>query len=122
MTRQIIDFGARNAAVVPVSEVRFEACFRDMCSSNACGKFGRCWTCPPDIGPIDELMDTAKTFSYILVYQTVGTLEDSFDFEGMQEAGNIHNRLCQKVLQWSKTQPFQRSLSLGAGGCRVCSV
>ena len=122
MTRQVTQLGALNAAVVPVSDVRFDPVFRDMCSSNACGKYGRCWTCPPDIGPIDQLIAQAKSFSHILVYQTVGILEDSFDFEGMQEAGNKHNGLAQKVLQWSKAQPFARSLPLGAGGCRVCPV
>ena len=122
LSRQVIDMGALKAAVVPVSDVRFEAVFRDMCKSNACGKYGRCWTCPPDIGTIDQLMEDAKSYSHILVYQTVGILEDSFDFEGMMEAGNKHNQLAQDVLKWSKSLPLARSLALGAGGCRVCSV
>ena len=31
--------------------------------------------CPPDAGPIEELMAALKSYSHILVYQTIGELE-----------------------------------------------
>ena len=97
-----------------------------MCASNACGNYGRCWMCPPDIGPIDELMAQVKTYDTALVYQTVGQLEDSYDFEGMMDAAADHNRLVQFIREYlspaSFGEEFSAILHLGAGGCHVCET
>ena len=42
--------GAFKAGVIPVSAVSFDRSFRDICKTNACGKYGRCWMCPPTSG------------------------------------------------------------------------
>jgi len=57
-----------------------------------------------------------------LVYQTVGELEDSYDFEGMMEAGERHNKLAQKLWDFTDESGCTEALHLGAGGCRLCSV
>lgn len=114
--------GAAHAGVVRVEEIHFEPAFREACASNMCGNYGRCWMCPPDAGDIHELIAKAKTFDKALVYQTIGTLEDSYDFEGMMEAADIQNKLAQEVGDVFKALPFTATLHLGAGGCHVCSV
>lgn len=48
--RRVLELGAKNAAVVPMENVRFEKEFRNLCASNACGMYGKSWMCPPDIG------------------------------------------------------------------------
>ena len=63
-----------------------------------------------------------RTYSHVLVYQTVGQLEDSFDFENMIRAGNAHNVLAQSLRSVFKESGIQTVLHLGAGGCRVCGV
>ena len=115
-----LELGAYKAAVIPVSEVVTDPKFREMCSSNACGMYGRCWTCPPDVGEVDELVSRIATYSYVLVYQTVTELEDSFDFEGMIEAGNRHNELTVKLIEALADKPMSRRLHLTAGGCKIC--
>ena len=122
LLQQVLDLGAYKAAIIPVDKIHFDKGFRAMCESNACGNYGKCWMCPPDAGDIDKLMDEAKTFSKALVYQTVGELEDSYDFEGMMEAGERQNQLAQNVSKAFAALPFEKSLHLGAGGCRVCKV
>ncbi len=116
------NLGADMAAVIPVSQMRFDRRFRELCESNACGNFGRCWTCPPDAGEIDLLISTAKRYQKALVYQTIHKLEDSYDFEGMMAAGKEHNRLAQNLSAWVRTVPDIRWLHLGAGGCKVCDT
>ena len=91
-----LSLGAYQAAVIPVSRIHFDKSFRSLCESNACGNFGMCWMCPPDVGDIVKLIEEAKTFQSALAYQTVGELADGYDIEGMLEAGNRHNRLAQK--------------------------
>lgn len=117
-----IALGATKAAVIPVSVIETEAAFRDMCAANACGVYGKCWMCPPEIGEIEELMAQIRTYEYALVYQLIGTLEDSFDFEGMQEAGDRMNTLSQKLRRACEKYELKGALHLGAGGCRVCPV
>ena len=116
LVSQALSFGAYKAAVVNVADIETDRVFRELCEKNVCGKFGRCYTCPPDVGDIDELIAKFKSFKYALVYQTVGMLEDSFDIEGMQEAGEKHSALIREFMRAYKGDV----LHLGAGGCHLC--
>ncbi len=117
-----IELGASNVGIVDVDKIETDAVFREMCASNACGVYGKCWTCPPDIGDIHELMAKVKSFDYALVYQTISDLEDSYDFEGMMEAGSRHNKLDCALRESVRAMELTKVLHLGAGGCRVCEV
>ena len=108
--------GAFKSSVINVSEVKTDIAFRDMCKANFCGKYGRCYTCPPDIGEIADLNSNLRKYEYMLVFQTVSELEDSFDVEGMEEAGRRHS-----MLLFSIMDKFGNDrLYLGAGGCTLC--
>lgn len=109
--------GAERAAVIGADRAAFNPEFRAACEANACGMYGRCWMCPPDIGPADALIAAARRFQRVLVYQTVRPLEDSFDIAGMLEAGRLHNRVAERVGEFFRGRPCLR---LGAGGCRIC--
>lgn len=120
LTDILVEWGAYRAAVVPVEQIHFEPEFRKMCESNACGMYGKSWMCPPCVGPVENLIAQAKTFSRALVYQTVNPLEDSYDFEGMMEAGQQMNQLTQRVRSELQNAFGSRALHFGAGGCRLC--
>ena len=117
-----LQLGALRARVIEVSAVETDASFRTLCESNACGLYGKCWACPPDIGQIHVLMASLRTYSHVLVYQTVGQLEDSYDFEGMTRAGQLHNVLAQSLRAVFAGAGIENVLHLGSGGCRVCPV
>ncbi len=118
----LLELGAHKVGIVNVSDIVFDRGFRKLCESNACGKFGRSWTCPPGAGDIDELIEFAKTFDEAIIYQTIGELEDSYDFEGMMDAGKVHNLMTQKFQTTTNDMAIDNYLHLGAGGCRVCEV
>lgn len=108
---EILALGANAAAVISVDSISFDTAFRGMCASNACGNYGKSYMCPPDIGEIDDLIQEAKTYSHALVYQTIGLLEDSYDFEGMMEAGDFHNTLARNIRElFEKTTAKRRSI------------
>lgn len=117
-----LELGAYRAELIDTDRITLDPEFRKMCASNACGNYGRSYMCPPDVGPIEELMAQLRSYRRALVYQTVGTLEDSYDFEGMMEAGQRHNALAQQIRELAKQQGFSDTLHLGAGGCRLCPV
>jgi len=122
ITGKVLQMGAAKAAVISTDLIALDASFRDMCASNACGLYGKCWMCPPDAGDIHELMKEIHTYDFVLVYQTIGSLEDSYDFESMLEAGNTHNQLAQRLKEFFAAEGIENALHLGAGGCRVCKV
>lgn len=120
LARLALDLGATRAKVVEVKQIPFNPEFRKMCEMNSCGKYGKNWMCPPDIGDVDTLIQEAKRFAYALVYQTVNPLEDSFDIEGMLEAGEKQNMLATRINENIGQFAFSEILHLGAGGCRMC--
>ena len=124
LREEALALGAFRAELVRVEDISTDASFRSLCASNPCGNYGKNYMCPPDIGSIEELMQELRTYETALVYQTVGILEDSYDFERMMEAGNRHNVLAQKLRILAQERAGQEGgiqlLHLGAGGCRVC--
>lgn len=114
-----LDAGALKAAVIDVNSIVLDASFRDICGTNSCGMYGRCWMCPPDIGDINKLMADVRSYQHGLLYQTVHELEDSFDVEGMQEAGKKHVMVGQRLEAFVMLM-LQRHLHLSCGGCRIC--
>ena len=116
---QIESLGAAHAARVETSEIPFEAEFRAACEQNMCGFYNRCWTCPPDAGTIDECIARVMVFPHAVVFQTISTLEDSFDIEGMSEAMRRHNQLVTQVQKVGR-KFAPRSMVLGAGSCGIC--
>ena len=122
LREEVLRLGAYRAEFIETERIEADASFRKLCESNACGNYGRSYMCPPDVGEVETLMGRLKDYRLALVYQTVGTLEDSYDFEGMMEAGKRHNDLTQQVRRLAEQLDCEKTLHLGAGGCRVCDV
>ena len=112
--------GVRKAASLPQEEIVYNTVFREICEKNSCGGYGACYMCPPDVGPIDELIEKAKSYPCCIMYQNVYEIEDSFDIEGMFEAKKAHHRVAQKIQQAVKPLLGENFLHLEAGGCGVC--
>lgn len=109
LLEQVRGLGAYRAELIDVEKIRFDRAFRELCEQNACGNYGQCWMCPPDAGDIDELIAEAGSYRRALVYQTVGKLEDSYDFEGMMEAARVHGELSRRRQSCLKPSHFPGS-------------
>ncbi len=114
------EMGFTNAGLIAAENIPFDPVFRKACESNQCGRYGKCWTCPPAVGPIDELIEKAKKYSYAVVYQTIGEIEDSYDFEGMMKVAASHNRYTRDFIEKTKDNWKGDFLHLSAGGCHYC--
>ena len=86
--------GFENIGEIDLKKVEYHADLRDMCEMNTCGRYGKTWNCPPVIGSYEKLSSQCKSFSAGLLFSFVSEIEDSFDFEGMSEAGS---ELCRKL-------------------------
>lgn len=114
--------GAFKASVISAEEIKTDKMFRDLCEANACGMYGKCYMCPPDIGDIEVLMAKLRDYRSALVYQTVTALEDSFDFEGMTEARMEANRIALKLRSVFDEVGIKNVLHLSAGACGICET
>lgn len=88
---------------------------RQMCES--CGRHGKCWSCPPACGTLEECSQQVSKYTNGILVQTVGELEDEFDGEGMMETQQLHKeRFAELCAALSQTD----TLKLGAGCCTLC--
>ena len=115
-----LESGATKAALITVDLVVTDPAFYEICRGNGCGNFGKCYACPPDIGDAEYGERMIRSFRYGLLYQTIGDLEDSYDFEGMAEVSKKHAqtgvRLSAKVREMYKDE----FVHLSCGGCHLC--
>ena len=114
-----LDCGACKADYLRGDQVVVNDEFRKICEGNACGSYDKCYMCPPDIGPIDDLMEQVRSYKQAILYQSISPLEDSFDFEGMMEAGHQHALLSQRI-QAALLPELKTALHLSSGGCYLC--
>lgn len=119
LIRLVKALGAQDAEYFPLSRIVLDARFREICRSNDCGRYDRCYMCPPDLGDIHVLMDQVRTFPHAVIYQSIAPLEDSFDYEGMMAAGEDHARFSGKIHGAVKDILSGKSLHLSSG-CRLC--
>jgi len=116
-----INHGATRSAVVTVPEIQFSESFRNLCEMNTCGKYKTNWMCPPAVGPFEELKEKVLQFKNGLVVQTVYQMEDSFDFEGMMKAKDIHEKVFRDILSQIRAEKIlDPILPLNAGVCNYC--
>ena len=60
LIRLALENGADKAQVIAQQQIVMSPVFREICESNGCGNYGKCWMCPPDAGDIDALMNEPK--------------------------------------------------------------
>ena len=101
-------------------EIIFSQEVLKMCEANSCGKYGTNWMCPPATGSLEEMKAKCLSYDNILLFNMVYKLEDSFDFEGMMDAGNNHRKISKDVANGIREIINEKPLILGPGGCTLC--
>lgn len=114
-----IKAGFTNAAVLDLNTINLMPEVRDMCSANTCGQFDKNWSCPPGCGTLDECTSQINRFTKGIIVQTVGELEDDWDFEGMVEIEKGHKQIFMKFADELR-EKYGKILGLGDGPCAVC--
>lgn len=121
ITQELQKLGAMYTAPIAVSKISFSPELRLLCEMNRCGAYGAGWGCPPGCGTVEELARRVREYRRGVVYQSVGTLEDSFDYEGMMAAEHIFGEISDGIRLYLKgSVPEPEALVLGAGACRFC--
>ncbi len=99
---------------IPVSEAVVAAC-----RENKCGQYGTCWTCPPGVGTLDELKKKITEFENAVLFTCKYSLEDCFDFEGMQRAAKEARTVLFSIADRLRADGI-RFRAMGCGSCDIC--
>ena len=70
-----------------------------MCAVDKCHAYNKTWTCPPGCGTIAQCTERMKQYDWGILVQTTAELEDSLDFEGMQQGQEDHAKHCKEFLK-----------------------
>lgn len=92
---------------------------RDMCKDNGCGQYGKRWSCPPGCGDLDSCRARIAGYTSGILVQTTGEIEDSFDFEEMQNIEKRHKEHFDAMHE-ALGGSYPKLLPLGAGCCVRC--
>lgn len=104
-----------------VSTIELKQQVRDMCAVNTCGKYEKCWSCPPGCGSIEECEERISGYTHGILVQTYGDIEDGFDFEAIMEIEEAHKEHFQQMYAKLREQKAD-TLAIGAGACTVCKT
>jgi len=103
--------------IMPAAALVFSADMHDYCKTNVCGNYGKSWTCPPACESIEEQKKKILSGNKVLVFTTKHSIEDSFDYEGMDRGRKWHTLLTCEV-----KRQFNDAVVYGAGRCPVCGI
>lgn len=106
-------------AWVAPKDIPFGGDVREQCKMNYCGRYGKCWMCPPGCGDWQELRDGLRKYENAFVFTTCTPLEDSYDVEGMAEGGKLHAAADEELLRRIGGGGVTYTLT-GAGSCTIC--
>lgn len=113
--------GFSHAGAINTAALRPLQAVRDMCADGRCQRYGKCWSCPPGCGTLEETSARMARYERGLLLQTTGELEDDFDVETMTETGEKHKELFAAFAQKLR-QRFPDCLPLTAGTCTLCKT
>ena len=111
--------GFTNYAPLDVSTFEFLQEVRDMCNAKQCKGYDKSWSCPPALGTLDEMRAMVNGYSSGILVQTVGELEDSYDWEGIQDTAK--RQAVNFGRMWDElAKECPSVLAMGTGGCTKC--
>lgn len=105
-------------AWVNPKDIPFTAEVRADCALNYCGRYGKCWTCPPGCGDWEVLRDKFQAYAHAFIYTTCTPLEDSYDIEGMEEGRKLHDEADKVLIARLGEEEYRLT---GAGSCGICA-
>jgi len=113
--------GFSQAGELNLSALVFMPEVRDMCTVDRCHHFGKNWRCPPGCGSIEEAAERAAQYSYGLLVQTIGNMDDDFDYDTIKATSDKHKKNFSELVNKLKGR-YSDVLPMGAGTCEICET
>lgn len=111
--------GFEHVGMLNIPALDFQPAVRDMCAADRCRSYGKCWTCPPHCGTLEEFAAKASTYHRGILVQSTGQMEDDYDVETMMDTEALqHKRFRELTAQMRARYP--KCMPLSAGACGIC--
>lgn len=117
--KKALDVGFSYVQPLDCSTLELREDVRQMCEANMCGMYAKNWSCPPGCGDLEVCRRRVGNYHWGILVQTVGEIEDSFDFEAMEEIERKHKEIFQEHAKYLK-EYYPGLLALSAGCCTIC--
>lgn len=116
-----VDIGFSHIAPLDMATLKPQQDVRAMCEVNRCGMYGKCLSCPPSCGTLEECIAEIRACKEGILVQTVGELEDEFDGEAMMETEHAHKAHFRDLVSRLRGEGLD-ILPLGSGACGYCKT
>ena len=121
--QELLDLAAQcgfdHAGALNVAAMRFDPAVRDMCAADRCRSYGRCWTCPPGCGTLEEISERAAAYRRGVLLQSTGQMEDDFDVEAMMDTERLQKERFRAFVDRVRSE-HPDCLPMSSGACSVC--
>jgi predicted metal-binding protein len=121
LIKEALDAGFSQAGELNVKALVFMPEVRDMCGADRCNKYNKNWRCPPACGSIEEAAARASRYTFGILVQTIGKMEDSFDYETIESTSEKHKQNFAALIKSLKKR-YPDILPMGAGTCTLCET
>ena len=111
--------GFEHVGLLNMSCLEFNPAVREMCEANRCHAYGKCWTCPPGCGTLEEISAKAAAYRRGVLVQSTGQMEDDFDIETMMDTEKLQK---ERFLAFTDAvrEKYPDCLPMAAGACTIC--
>lgn len=92
---------------------------RAMCRADRCRSYNKTWTCPPGCGTLEEMRRKVSAFTDGILVETIGKMEDEFDYEAIEAAAAVHKKHFQALVATLRKKGYV-VFPMGAGRCTIC--
>lgn len=121
---ELMELGKQNGfdqvAMISVEKLVFNPEFRKYCEENVCGNYGANYACPPDCGTPQEMMEKAKKYEQVIVFQSITQVDDIANEEEAKRAKIAHTEKTRGIIGKLEAQG-QKGLPVMASSCSLCS-
>ncbi len=121
LIKDALDTGFSQAGELNIKALEFMPEVREMCSADKCHAYNKNWRCPPACGTIEDAAKHASQYSFGILVQTIGRMEDEYDYETIKETGEKHKNNFAVLVDKLKSE-FDDILPMGAGTCTLCET
>ena len=111
--------GFDHTGMMNLPALHFDPAVREMCAADRCNNYGRCWTCPPGCGTLEEIAQKAYRYRRGILLQSTGILEDDFDIDTMLETERLHKKRFLSLVELIR-QKYPQCLPMSSGACSIC--
>jgi predicted metal-binding protein len=121
LIQEAVEVGFSQAGELNTQALVFMPEGRELCAADRCGQYGKNWRCPPGCGSIEDAAAEAARYSYGIIVQTIGLMEDDFDYETIKDTGEKHKGNFTSLVDKLRAR-YSDMLPLGAGTCSLCET